>query len=136
MIESSASDFFNMVECYQLADQLDPALRQWNQSKSNKDELNKSLEKSIDKKRKAKSKKNDSDAQVPKKSSLIHGPDSSHMTNECQTMHKQAYWMKEAWKNMTQVERSCQCVNNKNNKNRMNFMRWSWSKFNIDAGHV
>jgi hypothetical protein len=28
MIESSASDFFNMVECYQLADQLDPALRQ------------------------------------------------------------------------------------------------------------
>jgi hypothetical protein len=29
---------------------------------------------------------------------LIHGPDSSHMTNECQTMREQAYWMKEAWK--------------------------------------
>jgi hypothetical protein len=39
---------------------------------------------------------------------LIHGEDSSHMTDECRTMCKQAYWMKEAWKNTSQAERSRQ----------------------------
>jgi hypothetical protein len=53
--------------------------------------LNKLTEKSNDKKRKAKLKKNDSDAPVPKKSCLIHGEDSSHMTNECQAMREQVY---------------------------------------------
>jgi hypothetical protein len=37
-----------------------------------------------------------------------HGPDSSHMTDECQTMQEQASQMKEAQKNMTQVELSHQ----------------------------
>jgi hypothetical protein len=60
------------------------------QSKTD-NKLNKPMEKSNDKKHKAKSKKNDSDAPAPKKSCLIHGPDSSHMTNECQTMREQAY---------------------------------------------
>jgi hypothetical protein len=54
------------------------------------------MEKSNDKKHEAQMKKDDSNALAPKKSSLIHGSDSSHTTNECQTMHKQAYWMKEA----------------------------------------
>jgi hypothetical protein len=53
-------------------------------------------------------KKNNSDVMVPKKSCLIHGPDSSHVTNECQTMRKQAYQMNEAWKNTSQAERSLQ----------------------------
>jgi hypothetical protein len=30
--------------------------------------------------------KNDSDAPAPKTSCLTHGPDSSHMTDECQIM--------------------------------------------------
>jgi hypothetical protein len=42
------------------------------------------------------------------KSCLIHGPDSSHTTNECQTMRKQDYWMEKAWKNTCQAEHSHQ----------------------------
>ena len=99
--ESSADDFFDMMEYYQLADQLDPLLKQQNQSKTDKDDSKKLTEKSNDKKCKAKPKKNDSDVPAPKKSCLIHGPDSSHMTNECQTMQEQAYQMKEAWKNIS-----------------------------------
>ena len=88
-----------MMEHYQLANQLYPLLKQQNQSKTNKDDSKKLMEKLNDKMRKAKMKKIDSDAPVPKKSCLIHGPDSSHMTNECQTMQEQAHQMKEAWKN-------------------------------------
>jgi hypothetical protein len=91
MIELSASEFFDMMEHYKIADHLDPLLKPKNQLKTDKDESNKSLEKPNDKKCKAKSKKNVSDAKVPKKSCLIHGPDSSHTTDECQTMCKQAY---------------------------------------------
>jgi hypothetical protein len=54
------------------------------------------MEKSNDKKREAQMKKDDSNAPAPKKSCLIHGSDSSHTTDKCQTMHKQAYLMKEA----------------------------------------
>jgi hypothetical protein len=72
-----------MMERYQLANNIDPSLKQQNQLKTDKDKSNKSLEKSIDKKCKAKSKKNDSDVPAPKKSCLIHGPDSPHMTNKC-----------------------------------------------------
>jgi hypothetical protein len=59
---SSADDFFDMMEHYQLADQLNPLLKQQNQLKTNKDDSKKLTEKSNDKKRKAKLKKNDSDA--------------------------------------------------------------------------
>jgi hypothetical protein len=79
------------VKHYQIANSIDPLLKPKDQSKTDKNKLSKWTEKSNDKKRKAKSKKNDSDAPAPKKSCLIHGPDSSHMTNECQTMHEQAY---------------------------------------------
>jgi hypothetical protein len=83
IIGCSIRDFFDMMECYQLADQL-------------------------------KLKKNDSDVPAPKKSCLIHGPDSSHMTNECQMMQEQAYQMKEAWKNISPGERSHQkCAHKK-----------------------
>jgi hypothetical protein len=78
------------MERYQIANTIDPLLKPKNQSKTNNNESNKLTEKSNDKKRKAKSKKNDSDAPAPKKSCLIHGPDSSHTTNECQTMCKQS----------------------------------------------
>jgi hypothetical protein len=71
------------MECYQIADSIDPLLKPKDQSKTDKKESNKLTEKLNDKKRKAKSKKNNSDAPAPKKSCLIHGPDSSHMTNEC-----------------------------------------------------
>jgi hypothetical protein len=87
----SADDFFDMMECYQLTDQLDPSLKQQNQSKTNKDDSKRLMEKSNDKKHKAKLKKNDSDAPAPKKSCMIHGPNSSHMTNECRTLQEQAY---------------------------------------------
>jgi hypothetical protein len=50
---------------------------------TNKDDSNKSTENSNDNKRKAKSKKNDSDALAPKRTCLIHGPESSHITDEC-----------------------------------------------------
>jgi hypothetical protein len=113
---SSAADFFDMMEHYQLANQLYPLLKQENQSKTNKDDSKKLMEKLNDKMRKAKMKKIDSDAPVPKKSCLIHGPDSSHMTNECQTMQEQAHQMKEAWKNTSQAERShqkCKCKQQK-----------------------
>jgi hypothetical protein len=83
-------------------------LWQQNQLKTNKDDFNKSTEKSNDKKHKAQLKKHDSNALVPKKSCLIHGPDSSHTTNECQILQEQAYQMKEAWKNVPQAEQSHQ----------------------------
>jgi hypothetical protein len=101
MIEASADDFFNVMECYQLANQFDPLLKQHNQSKTNKDNSKKSMEKSNDKKRKAQLKKYDSNVLVPKRSCLIHGPDSSHTSDKCQTMQEQAYQMKEAWKNIS-----------------------------------
>jgi hypothetical protein len=107
-----------MMECYQLADQLDLVLKQQNQSKTNKDDSKKLMEKSNDKKRKAQSKKNDSNALVPKESCLIHGPDSSHTTNEYQTMQEQAYQMKEAWKNIPMAERSCQKCEHKQQKQK------------------
>jgi hypothetical protein len=110
------------MECYQIANSIDPLLKPKDQSKTNKNESNKSTEKSNDKKSKAKWKKNDSDAPTPKKLCLIHGPDSSHITNECQTMCKQAYRMKEAWKNTSQAEVSLN-VNSKNKRNKINFMR-------------
>ena len=108
MTTASVDDFFDRMERYQIADNIDPLLKPQNQSKADKNESNKSTEKSNDKKRKAKSKKNDSDAPAPKKSCLIHGEDSSHTTDECRTMREQAYRMKEAWKNTSQAERSRQ----------------------------
>ena len=95
---------FDIMEHYQLTDQLNPFLKQQNQLKTNKDDSKKLTEKLNDKKRKAKPKKNDSDVPAPKMSCLIHGPDSSHTTDECRTMRKQAYQMKEAWKNVPQAE--------------------------------
>jgi hypothetical protein len=113
------------MECYQIDDNIDPLLKPKEQSKADKNKRNKLTEKSNDKKHKAKSKKNDSDVPAPKKSCLIHGEDSSHMTNECRTMRKQAYRMKEAWKNTSQAERSHQKreLNSKNKRNKMNFMK-------------
>jgi hypothetical protein len=73
------------------------------------------MEKSNDKKRKAQPRKDDSNALAPKKSCLIHGPDSSHTTNKCQTMCEQAYWMKEAYKNISQAE---DLIRNANVNNR------------------
>jgi hypothetical protein len=99
-------DFFDMMGHYQLADQLDPLL--YNKSNQKLIKMTKKLtEKLNDKKRKAKSKKNDSTVLVPKMC-LIHRSDSSHMTNECQIMQEQAYQMKEAWKNVPLGERSHQ----------------------------
>jgi hypothetical protein len=83
MIHCSIRDFLDIMECYQIADSIDPLLKPKDQLKTNKNKLNKLTEKSNDKKRKAKSKKHDSDVPAPKKSCLIHGPDSSHMTDEC-----------------------------------------------------
>ena len=69
---------------------LDPSLKPQNQSKTNKDESNKLTEKSNDKKCKAKPKKNDSNMPAPKKPCMLHGPNSSHMTDDCQTLQEQA----------------------------------------------
>ncbi len=91
MTTASVDDFFDRMERYQIADNIHPLLKPKDQSKVNKNKSNKLTEKSNDKKRKAKSKKNDSDAPAPKKSCLIHGEDSSHTTDECRTMRKQAY---------------------------------------------
>jgi hypothetical protein len=118
MTKASADDFFDLMECYQLTDQLDPLLKQQNQLKNDKDNTKKLMEKSNDKKRKAQPKKDDSNAPAPKKSCLIHGPGSSHTTDECQTMRKQAYWMKEAWKNVPQAERSHQNHERKQQKKK------------------
>jgi hypothetical protein len=79
------------MEHYQIVDQIDPLLTQQNQSKNDKDDNKKSTEKLNDKKRKAQSKKNDSNAPAHKTSCLIHGPDSSHTTDKCQIMQEQAY---------------------------------------------
>jgi hypothetical protein len=91
MIHCSICDFLDIMECYQIANNIDPLLKPKDQSKADKNKMNKWTEKSNDKKHKAKSKKNDSDAPAPKKSCLIHGEDSSPMTDECQTMCEQAY---------------------------------------------
>jgi hypothetical protein len=55
------------MEHYQIANSIDPLLKPKDQSKTDKNELNKLMEKSNDKKGKAKSKKIDSDAVEPKK---------------------------------------------------------------------
>jgi hypothetical protein len=49
IIKCSITDFFDMMECYQLTNHIDPSLKQQHQSKTNKDELNKSSEKPNDK---------------------------------------------------------------------------------------
>jgi hypothetical protein len=118
MTKASADDFFDLMERYQLANQLDRSLKQQNQSKNDKDDTKKSTEKSNDKKRKAQTKKEDFNAPAPKKSCLIHGLDSSHTTNECQIMQEQAYWMKEAYKNSSPAERSCQKRKRKQQKKK------------------
>ena len=43
---------------------------------------------------------------APKKTCMIHGPNSSHMTDECRTLQEQNE--KEAWKNLSQAECSHQ----------------------------
>jgi hypothetical protein len=83
IVHCSVRDFLEIMEHYQIADNIDPLLKPKDQSKADKNEMNKSTEKSNDKKHKAKLKKNDSDAPAPKKSCLIHGEGSSHMTDEC-----------------------------------------------------
>ncbi len=65
-------------------------------------------EKPNDKKRKAKLKKNDADTLVPKKPFMLHGPNSSHMTDSCWILQEQASQMKEAWKNISPAECSHQ----------------------------
>jgi hypothetical protein len=90
-IHCSVRNFLDVMERYQIANNIDPLLKPKDQSKTDKNKTNKSMEKSNDKKRKAKSKKNNSDAPVPKKSCLLHGEDSSHTTDECRTMREQAY---------------------------------------------
>jgi hypothetical protein len=79
IIQCSVKDFFDMMQCYQLADNLNPSLKQQNQLKTNKDESKKLTEKPIDKKHKAKPQKNDSDSPALKKACMLHGPDISHM---------------------------------------------------------
>ena len=71
MTKASADDFFDLMERYQLANQLDPSLKQQNQSKNDKDDTKKLMEKLNDKKRKAQPKKYDSNGPAPKKSCLI-----------------------------------------------------------------
>jgi hypothetical protein len=79
------------------------------------------MEKSNDKKHKANPKKNDFNVPAPKKSCLIHGPDSSNTTDECQTMQEQAYQMKEDYKNISQAECSHQkCEREQQNKKEKN----------------
>jgi hypothetical protein len=90
IIQFSITDFFDMMKHYQLAHNLDPSLKQQNQSKTNKDESNKLTEKPNDKKYNAKPKTNDSDMPAPKKACILHGPNSSHMTDNCQTLQEQA----------------------------------------------
>jgi hypothetical protein len=65
--QCSVKDFFDMMDHYQLANNLDPLLQPQNQSKTDKNKSNKLMEKSNDKKCKAKSKKNDSNVPAPKK---------------------------------------------------------------------
>ena len=81
-IQHSVKYFFDMMEHYQLTDQLHPPPKQ-NQTKNNTNDSKKSTEKSNNIKHKAKLKKNDSDLLAPKKACMLHGPDSSHMSNEC-----------------------------------------------------
>jgi hypothetical protein len=118
MIHCSVRDFLDVMEHYQIANNMDPLLKPKDQSKANKNKMNKLTEKLNDKKRKAKLKKNNSDAPAPKKSCLLHGEDSSHMTDECRTMREQAYQMKEAYKNISPAEHSCQKRKRKQQKQK------------------
>jgi hypothetical protein len=119
MTKASVDDFFDFMVHYQIADSIDPLLKPKDQSKIDTDDNKKSTEKSNDKIRKAQMKKDD--APAPKKSCLLHGPDSSHTTNECQTMREQAYRMKEAYKNISPAERSRQkCKREQQKKKEQN----------------
>jgi hypothetical protein len=77
------------MEHYQLANHIDLSLKQQKQSKTDKDESKTLSEKPNDNKCKAKPKKNNSDMQAAKKPCILHGPNSSHMTDECQTLQEQ-----------------------------------------------
>jgi hypothetical protein len=132
IIGCSIRIFFEVMECYQISDQLDPLLKPKDQSKTDKDESNKSLEKPNDKKHKAKPKKNDSQTPAPKKPGMLHGSNSSHMTEECRVVQEHIGQMKEAWKKISRWQNAlvrnanANANKNKNKKNRMNSMRW-WS---------
>jgi hypothetical protein len=39
---------------------------------------------------------------------MLHGSNSSHTTDDCQTLQEQASWIKEAWNNVSLAERSHQ----------------------------
>jgi hypothetical protein len=139
IVHCSVRDFLEIMERYQIADNIDPLLKPKDQSKADKNESNKSTEKLNDKKRKAKSKKNDSDGPAPKKSCLIHGE--AHTMDECRTMHKQAYRMKEAWRNTSQAECSRQKREHEQQKqkeqNELHEMTHDHERSSkIDAGHV
>jgi hypothetical protein len=54
MIHCSIHDFLDIMECYQIADNIDPLLKPKDQSKANKNETNKLTEQLNDKKCKAK----------------------------------------------------------------------------------
>jgi hypothetical protein len=71
IVHCSVRDFLEIMEHYQIADNIDPLLKPKDQSKADKNKTNKSTEKSNDKKRKAKSKKNDSDAPAPSQKILL-----------------------------------------------------------------
>jgi hypothetical protein len=83
IIGCSDRDFFEVMESYQIADQVDPLLKPKDQLKTDKDESNKLSEKPNDKKHKAKPKKNDSEMLVSKDPCMLHESNSSHMTEEC-----------------------------------------------------
>jgi hypothetical protein len=103
---------------YQLADNLNPSLKQQNQSKTNKNNSKKLTEKPIDKKHKAKPKKNDSDMLGLKKPCMLHGSNSSHMTEDCQVVQEQIGQIKEAWKNFLLAEHSHQKCKRKQQKQK------------------
>jgi hypothetical protein len=69
--QCSVKDFFDMMECYQLAKNIDPSLKPQNQLKTDNDESNKLTEKSIDKMCKAKPKPNDSNMPLPNKPCML-----------------------------------------------------------------
>jgi len=103
-IDHTLADLFDLLERYQIAEQLDPPKQ--NQVTNELDESIKTKDKSRKNKRKEKSSGNDSSLMVCKRFCILHQKD-DHWTDDCSVVKKQVAAMRAGWSNQTPAEWSC-----------------------------
>jgi len=118
-IDHTLADLFDLLERYQIAEQLDPPKQ--NQITNEPDQSTKTKDKS----RKKKSSGNDSSSMARKRFCLLHIKD-DHWTDNCSVVKEQINAMHAAWSNQTLAEQShknCE-QEQQQKKEKMNSMNW------------